>query len=90
MEKIVQQPPFTILIEPTEGCNLCLLYTSNIRTVIERQVIYKVPKVQFYGIMGTSVDLRTNKIQFGVDLRQKYMIGVSGIRLDDKYGYRCV
>ncbi len=59
----------------------------NIRTVTERQVIYKVPKVQFYGIMGTSVDLRTNKIQFGVDLRQKYMIGVSGIRLDNKYGY---
>lgn len=59
----------------------------NIRTVIERQVIYKVPRAQFYGIMGSSIDLRTNKIQFGVDLRQKYMIGVSGIRLDDKYGY---
>ena len=28
--KIVQDPPFTMQIEPTEGCNLgCLLYTSD-------------------------------------------------------------
>ena len=38
-------------------------------------------------MIGSSVDLKTNKIQFGVDLKQKFMIGASGIRLDDRYGY---
>lgn len=38
-------------------------------------------------MIGTSVDLKTNKIQFGVDLNQKYVIGVSGICMDDRYGY---
>ena len=59
-----------------------------IRTTIERtKVISKVKTLQFYGMFGTSVDLSTNKIQFGLDFRQKYLIGVSGIRMGDKYGY---
>ena len=48
------------------------------RTRTKEKVIYKVPALQFYGMIGTSVDLKTNKIQFG---------GASGIRLDDRYGY---
>lgn len=59
----------------------------NIRTVYETKTIYKVPTIQFYGIIGSSVDLKTNKIQFGIDLRQKYMIGVSGIRVGNENGY---
>lgn len=59
----------------------------NIRTVYETKTIYKVPTIQFYGIIGSSVDLKTNKIQFGIDLRQKYMIGVSGIRIGNENGY---
>lgn len=59
----------------------------NIRTVHETKTIYKVPTIQFYGIIGSSVDLKTNKIQFGIDLRQKYMIGVSGIRIGNENGY---
>lgn len=57
------------------------------RTRTKEKVIYKVPALQFYGMIGTSVDLKTNKIQFGVDLKQKFMIGASGMRLDDRYGY---
>jgi hypothetical protein len=59
----------------------------NIRTVYEKQTVYKVPMIQFYGIMGVSADLRTNKIQFGADLKQKFMIGVSGMRIENNYGY---
>ena len=59
----------------------------NIRTVYEKEVIYKVPTLQPWAMIGTSVDLRTNKIQVGLDLKQKYMFGVSGIRMNDKYSY---
>ena len=59
----------------------------NIRTVTERETIYKVPIIQFYTLIGTSLDLSTNQIQAGVDLKQKYMIGASGIRMNDKWGY---
>lgn len=59
----------------------------NIRTVYEREVIYKVPTLQPWALIGTSADFRTNKIQFGLDIKNKFIIGASGIRLDDKYGY---
>ena len=59
----------------------------NIRTVTERETIYKVPIIQFYTLIGTSLDLSTNQIQAGIDLKQKYMIGASGIRMNDKWGY---
>lgn len=59
----------------------------NIRTVYTKQIVYKVPTMQIYGILGTSTDLGTNKIQFGVDLRQKFLIGASGIRMGDKFSY---
>ena len=58
-----------------------------IKTVTETKMIYKVPLLQFYTMIGSSVDLQTNQLQFGIDLRQKFLIGVSGIRMYDKYGY---
>lgn len=58
-----------------------------IRTKEIIRTVSKTKTLQFYGIIGSSVDLKTNKIQFGVDLRQKYLLGASGIRLDDKFGY---
>ena len=58
-----------------------------IRTTVETiRTISNVKTIQFYWLVGTSVDFKTNKIQFGVDFRQKYMIGVSGIRLEDREG----
>ena len=58
-----------------------------IKTVTETKMIYKVPLLQFYTMIGSSVDLKTNQLQFGIDLKQKFLIGVSGIRMNDKYGY---
>lgn len=63
------------------------LIQPNIRTVYETKTIYKVPTIQFYGIIGSSTDLKTNKIQFGIDLRQKYLIGLSGMIIEEKRGY---
>lgn len=51
------------------------------------ETVYKSPSIQFYGMLGTSLDFKTNKISLGVDLKQRYLIGVSGIRFDDKYSY---
>lgn len=51
------------------------------------ETVYKSPSIQFYGILGTSLDFKTNKISLGVDLKQRYLIGVSGIRFDNKYNY---
>ena len=59
----------------------------SIRSEIETKTIYRVPALQFYGMIGSSVDLRTNQVQLGVDLKQKFLIGVCGVRMDDKLGY---
>ena len=59
----------------------------NIRTVYEKELIYKVTTIQPWAMIGTSIDFRTNKLQFGLDLKNKYVIGVSGLRIEDKYGY---
>lgn len=59
----------------------------NIRIIHDKEVIYKVPIMKPWVMCGTSVDFRTNKLQFGLDIENKIIIGVSGIRVDDKYGY---
>lgn len=59
----------------------------NIRTVTEEKTVYKVPFIQGYVIIGTSVDFSANQIQLGIDLKQKFSLGVSGIRIKDNYGY---
>lgn len=78
-------------VDATVNQNKLISATSsiqpNIRTVYEKEVIYKKEKCVPWAMIGTSVDLKTNKVQFGVDLNQKYVIGVSGIRMDDRYGY---
>lgn len=60
-----------------------------VKTVYKTETItdYKVPALQFYGMIGTAVNLKTNKISFGLDLKQRYLVGVSGIRYDDNYTY---
>ena len=62
------------------------LIEPNVRTVYETKTIYKVPTIQFYSILGSSIDFRTNKIQLGIDLKQKYLIGASGIRIGNEMG----
>ena len=59
-----------------------------IRTTIEKvKTISNVKTLQFYTMLGTSVDFKTNKVQLGVDFRQKYLFGVSALRMDDKFSY---
>lgn len=58
------------------------------KIVTKTETLYKVKPLQFYIMAGTNVhNFNTQKIQFGIDLRQKFLIGVSGIRLEDKYNY---
>lgn len=58
------------------------------KVVTKTETFYKVKPLQFYIMAGTNVhNFNTQKIQFGIDLRQKFLIGVSGIRLEDKYNY---
>lgn len=57
------------------------------KTVIQEKTVYRAPTIQFYGVLGTSVDFNVNKISLGFDLKQRYLIGVSGIRFDNKYNY---
>ena len=59
----------------------------NIKTVTEENTVYKVSFIQGYAMIGTSVDFSVNQIQLGIDLKQKFLISVSGIRIKDRYGY---
>lgn len=81
----------TFRVDATVNQNKLISATSfiqpNIRTVTEREVIYKVPTLQPWAMIGTSVDFRTNKIQFGLDIKNKFIVGASGMRIDDRYGY---
>lgn len=57
------------------------------KTIIQEKTLYRAPTMQFYGMLGTSVDFKTNKLSLGVDLKQRYLLGVSGIRFDNTYNY---
>ncbi len=59
------------------------------KIITKETTVYKVKPLQFYIMGGTNVTnkFNTQKVQFGIDLKQKFLIGVSGIRMDDKYNY---
>ncbi|MDR0912115.1 MAG: hypothetical protein LBM96_05895 [Methanobrevibacter sp.] len=59
----------------------------NILTITEKETIYKVPTLQIWAMVGTSIDLKTNKMQVGADIKGKFIIGASGLRFNDKFGY---
>lgn len=72
--------------------NKLLLATStiipNVKTVVEKEVVYKQPKlIAPWVIVGTSVDFKVNKLQTGVDIKDRFIVGVSGVRINDSYGY---
>lgn len=58
-----------------------------IKTVTIERTKYTSRTLQVYTIIGTSLDLNCNKIQAGIDLKNKYMIGASGVRLGKEFGY---
>jgi len=53
---------------------------------IETKTVEVVRPIQFYGTIGSSVDFKFQQIGVGVDLGQKYMIGVSGVRFENNLG----
>lgn len=69
-----------------------LVYASSFihpitKVVTQEKTVYRAPAIQFYGMLGTSLDFNTNKVSLGVDLKQRYLIGASGVRLDNKFSY---
>lgn len=81
----------TFLVDASVNQNKLISATSfiqpNIRTVYEKEFISKQKKWSPWAMIGTSVDFSTNKLQVGLDYNQRYVIGLSGIRMDNKYGY---
>ncbi len=60
----------------------------NIKTVIQKEVVYKSsPLIVPWTTLGTSVDFKVNKLQVGIDIKERYSLGLSGIRMNDSYGY---
>lgn len=60
----------------------------NIRTVYEKEMVYApVPLFSPWIMIGTSADFRTNKIQAGVDIKDRWIVGLSGIRMNSNYSY---
>jgi hypothetical protein len=59
----------------------------NIKTITEKEIVYKVNRLTPWVCIGSSFDFKTNQIQIGVDLKNKYMLSVSGVRLNSNYGY---
>jgi len=58
--------------------------TAKIRPVVKyittTNTVLKVPAIQFYAMVGSSIEMNLNQAQVGVDLGQKYMVGASAIR----------
>lgn len=59
----------------------------NIKTITEKEIVYKVNKLTPWVCIGSSFDFKSNQIQVGVDLREKYMLSVSGVRFNSNYSY---
>jgi hypothetical protein len=55
--------------------------------VVEKEVKSDDKKLHWYSTIGTSVDMNTNIIGIGISVKQKYLLGVSGIRADNKYNF---
>lgn len=59
----------------------------NRKVITKTETVLKVPAIQPWIMIGTSPTFDSQKIQFGVDFKNRYMFGLSGIRIDDKYNY---
>lgn len=57
-----------------------------VKSVYETKTVTNIKTLQFYGMLGSSIDTKVNQIQFGIDLKQRIMLGVSGIRFNDNLG----
>ena len=58
-----------------------------IKTMTTEKIKYEVKTFSFYTMLGTSIDLKCSKVSAGIKLRDKYIIGASGIRMNDCFNY---
>lgn len=58
-----------------------------IKVITTTQTFYKVKPIQPWVMAGTSTDFKFQQFQAGVDLNDKYMIGVSGVRYDRNFAF---
>lgn len=61
--------------------------TPIIKTVTTEKIKYEVKTFSIYAMLGTSINLKCNKISAGVKLKDKFLIGASGIRMNDGFNY---
>ena len=55
---------------------------------IERTTVQtRIPFIQGYAQIGTSLDFGTQKFSAGADFRQRFMVGASAMRVNDNWGY---
>ena len=59
----------------------------NVKVVTNTETVYKTKFLQPWAMVGTSVDFNFQQIQAGVDINNKWMVGVGGIRYGDKGGF---
>lgn len=59
----------------------------NRKVITRTETVLKVPTIQPWIMIGTSPTFDSQKIQFGLDFKNRYIFGLSGIRIDDKYNY---
>lgn len=80
---------FKVDLDVTENMLATARSTVQPITRIEtrEKVIYKTHTIRGYGLIGTSIDFQTNQVQLGVELFDRYMVGASGIRNNDKVFY---
>ena len=81
----------TFKVQATVQKNQIIRATSTVipkqKIVTQTETIYKVPLVQPWVMVGTSFDLKSQTISAGVDLRGRYMIGATGMRMNESWGY---
>lgn len=59
----------------------------NRKVITRTETVLKVPTIQPWVMIGTSATFDSQKVQFGLDFKNRFIFGVSGIRIDDKYNY---
>lgn len=80
-------------VDVTVNKNAVSEITSDIKALVKEvkvtktEYVPKVPFAQVFATVGSDTKFTTQKAQVGVDFKQKYIIGVSGIRYLDKFSY---
>lgn len=59
----------------------------NRKVITRTETVLKVPTIQPWIMIGTSPTFDSQKIQFGMDFKNRYILGLSGIRINDEFNY---